>query len=165
MSPEERLEAFREAFGDFAAELEVRHVTNSRYRDTTAMLVSAFVQYAFASRSAGIFVPLIKTLYRDSTWMVTVGGFFGAEDIATRLQHAIFEDMPFLRPAANDKFYEIPQLNVTDHERKLLDLYATSDLTSNGLRRRLAQLGFSGPALKEYSEMFRFLPRYFESYI
>jgi len=87
-------------------------------------------------RPDGQFFPILKVIYNDTSWMVTVGGFFSTLNSGNNLIREWHRRMGFLPRHHNDRFYELPRFNITDLERRLLDIYTTKRVTSRRRRRK-----------------------------
>ena len=75
--------------------------------------------------------------------------------------------MKFLPRSNNDKFYELPRFNITDAERRLLDMEATKRRrarASNALPAKVKNLGFDREFVSNYEKLLRYIPRYFETF-
>ena len=128
-----------------------------------ARILVAFLQFGFAGRSDGKFFPFLRVNYRDSTWMVTVGGYFGDEESIEAVRQSLSRRMPLLRPLQSDFVFQIEQFNITDAERKLFDRAALSRKGRRSELMAVRKLGFRPSIIEQYQHVMRFIPRYFES--
>jgi len=161
-SPVERLDYFQSNFSDFSLGLTEADMEDTEFRNTVSkILVSAF-QNAFAARQDGELKPLFKVIYKDSMWMVTVGGCFCAPATTTSIARRMKKDLPFL---LKDKPYTIISLNITEAERLLFDMAVTKRRANSRQANLLKSMGFKQRHLDTYADLLRFLPRYSESII
>jgi hypothetical protein len=164
LKPKDRHAWFRDQLGAFTYELAADDFQDRSYRLTSAKVVLRMIKYGFNARFDGKFLPFMKLLYKDSAWMMTVGGVFG-EEIKTKPFHkGLRTAMPFL-PQRGENFYQVPQFNVTDAERRLLDKIATQPRTKRRERLQAGRLGFDHNFLREYTRLVRYIPRYVESFV
>lgn len=132
-----------------------------------ADILLRIVRYAFNARPDGQFFPILKVIYKDTSWMVTVGGFFGTLSTGNTLIREWQRTMGFLPRHNNDRFYELPRFNITDSERRLLDIQATrrvSPRRRDPLPGKISRLGFNRTFVSNYQKLIRYIPRYFESF-
>lgn len=160
-----RLEAAQEEFGAFAQNLESDNFDKSKFRWTVGSLIRSSLGFGFSGRNDGTWLPFLNVIYKDSVWMVTVGGFFGEADLFGSLKAAIKSRAPFLSRSVRGDFYQIGQFNITDAERRLLDRAALRNPREKNAKGKLRDLGFSDLMIDQYAELMRFIPRYFESSI
>ena len=164
-SSDVRLNDFREELGYFLGEKALNDFEDDQFRETVADILLRIVRYSFNARPDGSFFPILKVIYKDSSWMVTVGGFFSSHDRGDKLVREWQTRMGFLPRHTNDKFYEVPRFNITDSERRLLDLHATKRVSArrgDAIPERILRLGFDRNFLWDYQKLVRYIPRYFE---
>jgi hypothetical protein len=160
---EQRLEHFQEHLGPFSRAFTAEDMENSNFPTTVHRVLMAAFKNAFAVRDDGIFHPLFQVLYRDSTWMVTVGGCFCSNAAAPAFVRRVRADLPFL---TRGRPYKIPRsLNLTERERALFDMAVTKNDVNSAQAQSLQSIGFKKRDLDAYRDLIRFLPRYHESII
>lgn len=133
------------------------------FRKTAGEMLLLMLDSAFSSRTDGAFQPLLRVLYRDSSWMCTIGGSFTSKRSrrASRLKRLVGENLSPVCGLKKDEFYSIPEFNFTNLERILIE---KSDLESmNAYTRRLLSLRLEKDKLLEYKNLARLVPRYVES--
>ena len=159
----ERLERFQELLGPFAGGFVVADMENSNFPTSVYRVLMASFRNAFSVRDDGVFHPVFQVLYRDSSWMVTVGGYFCSNAAAPEFMRRMRADLPLL---ARNQLYKMPRgLNLTQRERALFDMAVTkSDLSSDEVKS-LQSIGFRKRDFDSYRDLLRFLPRYHESII
>jgi hypothetical protein len=138
--------------------------TANNFPKTAGKLLLLMLQSAFAKRIVdGSFHPIFKVVYKDSSWMCTVGGVFlkPKSRRKAKLQSAIAKSVAAMCPTRVNDFYQVPQFNFTQLERILLDKSSIDDGT--GYVRRLKALGFTHEHLVEYERMSRFVPKFVET--
>jgi len=157
---EQRLEHFQQYMGGFSAGLIADDMENSKFPDTVYRVLMAAFRNAFAARADGRFEILFQVQYRDTTPMVTVGGYFCKATDATSIRRRVRTDLPFLlkRPP-----YQIRQLNLTERERVLFDMAVTKRRLNSKQANSLRSFGFKKSDFDAYRDLIRFLPRYHES--
>lgn len=162
---DERLAYYMDELGDFALGFSKEDFQNASFRETMAKTLLAICTFAFASRVDASFLPLFRVIYRDSTPMVTVGGVLSPPLSANSYRSAICTGMPLLDSLGSKDFYEIDTLNLTEPERRLFELAATSDFLDPDRESPLKALGFGQGDLVTYRDLVRYMPRYVESYL
>jgi hypothetical protein len=158
-----RLSRMREELDPLVAFLIADDLNTTAFPAVAARILAAFLQFGFGGRSDGVFLPFLRVNYRDSTWMMTVGGYFGDSDSGQAILRSLNARMPFLRPARHDFVFQIEQFNITDAERKLFDRAALSRKGRRSELMQLRKLGFRPSIVEQYQHVMRFIPRYFES--
>jgi len=161
--PLEKLCALQADFAPFAGDLLEGDLDRTNFPATAARLAEKALRFAFSGRSDGVFLPMVRMTYRDTSWMMTVGGYFGSSLQKSRLMLALKKNCGFLRPLRENEVYNIAQFNVTDAERRLLDRAALAPKRRRSERLALRRLGFPDELVEQYAELVRFIPRYFES--
>lgn len=166
-SSEARMNDFEEQLGYFVGRRTLRDFEDDQFRKTVADILLRIVRYAFNARPDGSFFPILKLIYRDSSWMVTVGGFFSSLERGADLVREWQSRMAFLPRHSDERFYELPRFNITDLERKLLDMHATRRVPRqrrDQIPTRILELGFNRSFIANYRKLIRYIPRYFESF-
>ncbi|HVY34046.1 MAG TPA: O-methyltransferase, partial [Caulobacteraceae bacterium] len=102
---------------------------------------------------------------KDSSWMVTVGGFFGSSSKSTKFNRLIKKRLPILGKPDGDNFFEISDWNVTDKERRIFDRAATSQNYQAEYLPELKKLGFKEAEIDAYRQLIRYFPRYYEAFV
>jgi hypothetical protein len=159
----QRLNILTQQFGDFAAEVKVEQLSNQKFYVSAAKLMASFLSFGFKGRADGVYWPFLRVAYRDSRWMITVGGFFGTEEVTNELKKQISKTCSFLKPKNPDALYEVEQFNITDAERRIFDRAALATKGSRSAKMQLRRLGFPDSTIQQYGELIRYIPRYFES--
>jgi hypothetical protein len=123
-----RLAALKEDFYPLAGQLPVEWVQKKEFFRASAHLALAFLRFGFSGRSDGHFTPLVNIAYRDSNWMVTVGGFFGEQAVASAIENKVRETIPFLSGSANgnpacltERFLLLPERGVQNDKSRISD--------------------------------------------
>lgn len=158
----ERLEYFQEELGEFSVGLIADDMENVAFPKTLCRVLVMAFQNAFAPRTDGKFEPVFQIQYKDSSWMITVGGFFARNDAISGINARIQADLPFL--LANSP-YRIRHLNLTERERVVFDLAVTKKGTTSKAATKLRSLGFRKSEFDAYRDLIRFWPRYHETII
>lgn len=160
---EQRLAAVKAEFHPLAGQLPDAWVQKNEFFRTSAYLAMAFLRFGFSGRSDGHFSPLVNIAYRDSNWMVTVGGFFGEKAIAMAIQKKVLESMPFLIGSTDGNPFSIEQFNMTDIERGLFDRAVSALPRKKSAKNQIKSLGFRDSVYDQYRQLMRFIPRYVET--
>jgi hypothetical protein len=163
LNDRQRLQYFKETLNDFALDFGENDFSDATIRFTISKMLLAILTYSFRARYPAQFFPAIKLLYKDSTWMATVGGYVGNKPEISALVRISKEHLSFLPKQNNDSFFQIPQFNVTDIERRILDLLVTRKPKERSKVRIVKNLGFDSHFIRQYQNMIRYIPRYFES--
>jgi len=164
LSAPERIEHFREELGQLALDCTSADVEIDGHPRYVERVMNAALTRAFASRADGVFRPLLRIIYRDTTWMTTVGGCFFAERDGDALFARLKVELPFLYAKA-DEPYVLDDLIFTPKERVLLDLSVTSNPITEEHRNLLKKLKFSKKRVDAYRSIVRYMPRYVETFI
>jgi hypothetical protein len=162
-SMDRRLVAVKEEFYPLAGQLPVEWVQKNEFFRTSAFLAMAFLRFGFNGRSDGHFSPLVNIAYRDSNWMVTVGGFFGEQAVAEAIQKKVLETMPFACGLTGGTPFPIEQFNMTDLERGLFDRAVSASTRKRSAKNQIKSLGFRDSVYDQYKQLMRFIPRYVET--
>lgn len=144
--------------------LKPDRLTESNFPETAGALLLLMFKSAFSSRiNEGRFHPFFKVIYKDSTWMCTVGGVFASVGSrrAGKMKRAVATSLGAMCPPKAKSFYRVPQFNFTQLERLLLDKSVVS--TNTGYTRRLTRLGLDREELEAYALISRFIPKFIES--
>jgi hypothetical protein len=163
LNDRERLFYFKETLGDFTLGLNETDFSDGKIRISIAKMLHSILIYSFRARLPIRYAPALKLLYKDSTWMATVAGFVGTREEVALLSQEMRTHFSFLPRMANDSFFEIPQFNLTDIERRVFDLLVTQSPRSRSKSRLVKNWGFSSEFIKQYRNMLRYIPRYYES--
>jgi hypothetical protein len=166
-SSEVRMSQLHEQLGHFVGQRSLQEFEDDQFRNMAADILIRIVRYAFNARPDGIFFPILKMIYKDSSWMITVGGLFSTLDRSQNFIREWNTQMVFLPRHSNDRFYELPRFNITDSERRLLDMYTTKRVGHRRRRqipRNISVLGFDRGFVSNYQQLIRYIPRYFESF-
>lgn len=160
-----RLEALLADIAPLGAELTSDDLNVNGFEGTAARILLAALTFGFSGRLDGEFKPFLRLNYKDSTWMTTVGGYFGPAAEGETVLSAVEGACGFLRPKQRSFVYQVQQFNITDAERRLFDRASLSDKGRRSERMRLKRLGFRVEEIDQYRELMRFIPRYFEALI
>jgi hypothetical protein len=128
-----------------------------------AGIVSAALKFGFAGRGDGELFQYLRLNYKDTNWMLTVGGYFGPPKTVRPLREIIRTQFQFLRSHRRSFVFAVEQFNITDAERRLFDRAAISRVRRRLERSTLRNLNFRPTIIEQYPIMMRFIPRYFES--
>ncbi len=158
-----RLAALKEEFHPLAGKLPVEWVQKNEFFRASAHLAMAFLRFGFNGRSDGHFSPLVNIAYRDSSWMVTAGGFFGEHAVASAIEKKLLETIPFVCGSPNGEPFPIEQFNMTDIERGLFDRAVSASPRKKSAKNQIKSLGFRDSVYDQYRQLMRFIPRYVET--
>lgn len=158
-----RLTQLREEIEPFGTLLEPGDLNTERFHVPAARLLRAALSFGFSGRADGVFFPYLRLNYKDTTWMMTVGGYFGPKPDAVLLRKAFRGRCDFLKPSAGHFVYVVEQFNMTDAERRLFDRASIALRARRSEKITLRKLGFRQSILDQYADLMRFIPRYFES--
>jgi len=161
-STQERLDYFQQEMGEFSVGLTTADMENKVFPATIHRILMAAFRYAFAGRADGQFHPLFQVHYKDSSHMITVGGFFCRAEDSQRIVGRVEHDLPFF---AQQALYRIRSLNLTERERVLFDIAVTTRKTKSRQANALRRLGFRTREFNAYRDLIRFWPRYHEALI
>lgn len=162
--PSQRGQALRDELEDFLGQRIDGDFDDEKFRFTAADVLLNIVRFSFNARPDTKFFPILKLLYRDTSWMVTIGGLLSSEKNSSSFLKACKTQMDFLPLHSNEKFYELPRFNITDAERHLLDMASTKSNSKLKLPQNLKNLGFNQSFLRDYKRLIRYIPRYFEAF-
>ena len=158
-----RLAQLKASIGPLADQIPQEWLASNDFHQASAYLAMKFLRYAFNGRLDGSFEPLINLTYRDSSWMATVGGYFGDGMVAASIAANIRSRMPFILGPGHDAPFVLEQFNITDSERILFDRSATDHKRIKKHRKQLETLGFRETIIDQYGDLMRFIPRYVET--
>jgi hypothetical protein len=158
-----RLQYFRENLNDFALDFDETHFGDASIRFALSKMLLSILIYSFRARHPAQFFPGVKLIYKDSSWMVTVGGYFGQQSEGLALMRNAREHLPFLSKSEDNTFFQVPQFNMTDSERRVFDLLVTNTPRDRSRARMIKNWGFDADFVRQYRNMIRYIPRYFES--
>ncbi len=142
LKPAIRLETVKDEYGEFALAQHVSELSNEMFPLFAERVLWASIAESFAKRGDGVFVPLLRVFYKDTTLMITVGGCLCPRGLAQSLHKKINREFGFLVPQSNHEPFAIPTFNVTPRERLLLDWTVTRRGSSNAAASSLKRLGF-----------------------
>ncbi len=162
---EKRLERIRSMIGAHTAGVTTEQMKKNGFPVAVALIAANILKFGFAGRSDGEFLPLLRLAYKDSAWMVTVGGFFGRSQFASDLKREVKRRQPFLKLHKKEYVLQIAQYNLTDIERRRFDFAATAPKGSRSAKQQLRRLGFDNRTIEQYKDLMRFIPRYFEALV
>jgi len=163
LNDRERLRYFRDTLNDFSLDLSETHFSDASIRFAVSTMLLRILVYSFRARHPIQFFPYIKVLYKDSMWMVTVGGYLGETARGLSLAQELGEHLPFLTAWEGESFFQIPQFNITDSERRIFDLLVTDRPCDRSTARIVRKWGFDANFVRQYRNMIRYIPRYFET--
>jgi hypothetical protein len=158
-----RFEQLQEDIQPLQGDFEPADMSPGAFPPVAARLLRSFLTFGFTGRSDGIFFPFLRLNYKDTSWMTTVGGYFGSGEELRKLREAFRGRCDFLKPDSDRFVYAIEQFNITDAERRLFDRAAIARKSRRSEKRTLRKLGFRESILAQYPDLMRFIPRYFES--
>lgn len=165
MSTRERYTTIREVFGDFSAGFKEADFEDVNFKDAASNILLSIMRFSFKSRYPVEYLPLLKLRYKDTTWMVTIGGYVADKKTASNFLRRVRTTFRFLPKWDNSEFFDIPQFNLTDAERRLFDFTVTKTPRNRSKVNLVRGLGFSTGYLRQYRDMIRYIPRFFESAI
>jgi hypothetical protein len=166
-SSEKRMDALQAQLGYFMGQKALKDFEDDYFRFMVADVLIRIIRFAFNARPDGIFFPILKIIYKDSSWMVTIGGVFSQPGQASVFLQEWRGRMDFIPKYDNDKFFELPRFNITDAERRLLDTLTTKSRRSRSpgsVPVQLTKLGFDRKFVMNYQRLIRYIPRYFEAF-
>jgi hypothetical protein len=170
-SENERLKRLIEDFGDYSGNVSIEDVTDANFHIAICKILLAAFTHSFAGRQDGKFSSEFRIVYKDSTKMITVGGYFCEAKIAKSIGTLLEKRLGFLFLKSGEPFW-IKDFNLSERERHLIELACTArrKVTPNLQRRRktkeentLKRLGFPQSQIDAYKNILRYVPRYFES--
>jgi hypothetical protein len=166
LSGEQRTADLREELQTFALNPNRDETTAENFPKYADRVLWAALYAALGRRRDAEFVPLMRVFYRDTTLMITAGACLCEKDVASRLKRRLRSEFPFLLPRGNRTVpYTIPVPNYTNRERHLLDATVTAGSLDKKLQKNLRSIGVTGPMIKDYKRLVRFVPKYFETYL
>lgn len=159
-----RLSELNEIFHNLANSLTREDTLDTNFtRAVNKILHAAFIN-SFAIRRDGIFYPFFQVEYADGLDMVTYGGVFTTRPRCEYFKKLLKVKLPFLNLELTEN-YKIRKFDLTEKERNLFDLAATSKCSDAKEIFELKSLGFSEEELWSYRELLRYHPRYVETFI
>jgi hypothetical protein len=158
-----RLGQIRADVEPFGLEFDFEDMNPEKFHIPAARVLRRALSFGFSGRGDGVFFPYLRINYKDTTWMMTVGGYFGSPMEIKRLTGAFKGRCDFLKPGGQKFVYVVEQFNITDAERRLFDRAAVARRSRRSEKMLLRKLGFRQTVLDQYGELMRFIPRYFES--
>jgi hypothetical protein len=164
MNDRERLAWIQDHLGDVSGEVIIEDMQRSGFPTAVFKILLAAFKNAVAPRRDGVFVPLLKVEYSDSSTMITVGGAFLHPGQAMTYKERLGLTLPFLTMPDTD-LYEIGSLHITDRERHLFDRAATASKKRTAERNALTSFGFDDNDIAMYRDLIRYLPRYVETMV
>jgi hypothetical protein len=158
-----RLTRLSEDIDPFGSALKADDLNTKEFHVPAARMLRAMLAFGFSGRADGIFFPYLRLNYKDTNWMMTVGGYFGSAIEVAELRKALLGRCDFLRPNSRNFVYGVEQFNITDAERRLFDRASIARRSRRSEKIILRKLGFRNSIVSRYSDLMRFIPRYFES--
>lgn len=159
-----RLAAVREEFKGFSLASNAAEVADVNFPRFAERVAWSALSESLSKRTDGIFVPIMRLFYDDTTLMITVGGCLAPTEVADNFRKRLREDLGFLLPRKNLPPFLLPSFNHTPRERQLLDI-SVSKNSKRPLTATLRKLGLTSDEVSNYKKVFRFVPRYTESYL
>ena len=160
-----RLTELRDNFGDVAKSVTRSDVNDQSFSDAVHKILHAVFSNAFAYITVGEFLPFFAVEYADGVPMVTYGGLFAAADQLRSFTQRLELKVPVLADSGEPQRYRIAKFDLTEKERNLFDLAATSDNDDSPEALAIRGLGFGDSVLQSYRELLRYYPRYVETLI
>ena len=160
----DRLTEIKDRFGDFANALTLEDMENATFIDAVHKILHAAFKFTFATRKEGQFRTFFQIEYADGVKMLTYGGVFATKDMLSEYVKVLRTKIPFLRHRGLSR-YKISKFDLTDKEKRLFDLAATSSTEDKIEIREMRRLGFRAAELKRYKELLRYHPRYVETFV
>ena len=162
MNGRDRLSELTDRFGDLANSLKINDVENANFVIAVHRILHAAFKSTLASRKEGRFRTFFQVEYKDGVKMFTYGGLFSTAQMSSDYLKIIKSRIPFLKQRSLTR-YVIKKFDLTDKERRLFDLAATSRMNSAKEKQQMRKLGFRASDLKCYKELLRYHPRYVET--
>ena len=162
----ERRDYFLENFQSAASQFPESDFENEVFHLTSSNVLFKLVVNSFAQHEKAVFLPLFFSLYRDTTWMCTVGGIWSNPlDTKSKLlrQYARQAVPGLIVNKVQPRVKEIPQINISESERRLLDQIATQSKQNSKERALAKKLGFSKSYINKYKQIIRYIPRFIET--
>jgi hypothetical protein len=159
-----RREYYVSQFGGYAGSLKEPDFGTDAFPTTAAKLLQSFLVHAFGGRKDGSYFPYLTAIYKDTTWMVTAGGYFGSEEMIGKLQECWRAKFDFLSIDDWETVFRIPRFNITDAEKRLFDS-ASLPAENSPAMKLISKLGFNDEIVQQYGFVARHVPRYFETYL
>ncbi len=160
---QKRLDSVQKELGPLAANLTTESVNAQNFPVEAAKILTSALTFAFSGRYDGSFLPFLQLNYKDSIWMMTVGGYFDEIQKVKDLSKELKKSCKYLKPMDHSFVYVVEQFNITDAERRMFDRAALSPIRRRKERIKLKSLGFKDSVINQYAELMHFIPRYFES--
>ena len=157
----ERKASLVDQFGDFALSVTLEDVEDQSFSIATYKILLSLITNAFAARAPLQFTSGFRVLYRDTTNMLTIGGYLTDAATASMIAQKVKTNLPFLcRDTA--KPYKIRNFNLSERERALIE-FASSKKRASKEANQLRRLGIKNADIEAYRDLLRFVPRYFET--
>lgn len=160
----QRLALMQDTLGDYAAGVTAGDTEDANFPSAVEKVLRVSLQNIFAARNPIGFRDLFRVQYADGQQMVTIGGIVGAQDTADKIKGSIAQKAPFLYPSDGSR-YRIRKFDLTEKERALFDLAATSNRSNSREINALKKMGFDDTDVDQYREILRYYPRYIEALI
>ncbi len=160
----ERLGSLSEDFGYLVSGFTEKDVAEESYPSTAFTVLMRSLTSSFLARAEGKFFPFFRVAYRDTTRMITVGGIFASAPVGGEIGRLAARALPFLKVHGSQP-YQIRNYNLTERERRLFDRATTGQRRNSRDANTLRSLGFKSADFREYGNLLRFIPRYFESIV
>lgn len=158
----ERLALMRETLGDYAGGVTVEDTETGNFPDAVDKVLRVALRNSFSTRDPVGFRELFRVQYADGQEMVTLGGIVGTQGAADAIKASVIQKAPFLYSNDGSR-YRIKKFDLTEKERALFDLAATSRRMNSSEINAIKRLGFNGAELDKYREVMRYYPRYIEA--
>jgi hypothetical protein len=162
---EDRLTVLCEELTPLGVDATADQMTVQEFIKVSPQIFMSALMSGFSRRADGVFSPYFRLCYKDSTWMLTVGGFFGEPGTVVKFETILREQCAFLKPNDPGFVFYVEQFNLTDAERRLLDRATIAPRRNSKERRKARAIGVRESVIEQYADLMRFIPRYFESLI
>lgn len=165
-SSEQKVERIKKMFGEYANTIEREDVTPTGFKNAIFKILNSALRHTFATKTAAEFYPFFSVTYSDNAQMVTYGGCLLETGQVPGVRSAIESRFPFLLNKSGN-FFEIKLSNLSQQERILFDLAATSTKATEKSKyhKSLNKLGFHDEEINRHQELLRYIPRYVEALV
>ena len=163
LTADQKIRHYKDELGDLALDCRPQDVGQDGHSHYVEKVLNGAFQTAFGAKTEAKFHNLLRMLYRDTTWMATVGGCFCGDEMASMLVNQVKGEFPFLYNM--DGPYELPDFNLTPKEMVLLDHIVTSNPAGKTSTALLKKLRFEPATIEAYRSVIRFLPKYVETFM
>jgi hypothetical protein len=137
---------------------KVQGYGQSKLPQVNTEIFLAAIKQGLAGRGDVRFLPMFNFLYADGHLMLTIGGMLGNDEDERKLRNCDFADAVYFRESFKPPPYKVPLIRVTRKERMHLDS-AMPPIRSGWTP---ADFELEENVVREYAEVYRYLPSYAE---